>query len=72
MTTRVCDKLDRHEPRIKCGYPLPCPYHTAVIDLEKDGVEIPVRIGVRGVVRVKMLADALRSRKKPNKRKKRR
>jgi hypothetical protein len=27
-----CDEPDRDEPRIKCGYPIPCPYHTAMID----------------------------------------
>ncbi len=35
-----CDKPDRDFPpghryygKIKCGYPLPCPYHTIVIDM---------------------------------------
>jgi hypothetical protein len=25
---KFCTKPDRHEPRMKCGYPLPCPFHT--------------------------------------------
>lgn len=27
-----CNHPDRHEPKLKCGYPLPCPYHTVIID----------------------------------------
>jgi hypothetical protein len=23
-----CECPDRHNPKIKCGYPLPCPHHT--------------------------------------------
>jgi hypothetical protein len=41
---RTCRHPDRDEPRIMCGYPLPCPWHTAVIHADKDPVtvEIPV------------------------------
>lgn len=28
---RMCQKPDRDCPRMKCGYPLPCPYHTDVV-----------------------------------------
>jgi hypothetical protein len=40
----ICNQPDRDEPRIKCGYPLPCPWHTAVMDLshEPATVTIPV------------------------------
>jgi len=24
----TCQRPDRDEPRITCGYPLPCPHHT--------------------------------------------
>lgn len=27
-----CTQPDRHEPKLLCGYPLPCPHHTVVID----------------------------------------
>ena len=30
---RFCNKPDRDVPGIICGHPLPCLYHTAVIDL---------------------------------------
>lgn len=33
MSRTTCNQPDRHEPRIKCGYPLPCPHHTLVVDL---------------------------------------
>ncbi len=29
-----CAKPDRHAPKLKCGYPLPCPHHTLVITEE--------------------------------------
>lgn len=25
--TSFCQAPDRHEPRLTCGYPLPCPHH---------------------------------------------
>jgi hypothetical protein len=38
-----CNKPDRDVPGIMCGYPLPCPWHTVAIHLDKDPptVEIP-------------------------------
>jgi len=33
----MCQKPDRHEPRLKCGHPLPCPWHNdEVLLLDKD------------------------------------
>ena len=31
----MCQQPDRDEPRMVCGYPLPCPWHTAVVDATK-------------------------------------
>jgi hypothetical protein len=31
-----CTKPDRDAPELICGYPLPCPYHTVVIELAED------------------------------------
>jgi hypothetical protein len=48
-----CDKLDRdaeqwnrafpNKPprKMKCGYPLPCPFHTVIIDTAGPRVHIP-------------------------------
>lgn len=33
LTRPICQRPDRHEPRLKCGYPLPCPHHTAVVEV---------------------------------------
>ncbi len=32
-----CTQPDRHEPKLKCGYPMPCPHHsvTVLIDVRK-------------------------------------
>lgn len=42
--TLHCQRPDRTSPGIICGFPLPCPYHTAVIDItgEVPTVTIPV------------------------------
>lgn len=39
-----CENPDRDCPRLKCGYPLPCPWHTAIIDetVRPSTVTIPV------------------------------
>lgn len=29
---KTCNKPDRHLPRLVCGFPLPCPYHTITLD----------------------------------------
>jgi hypothetical protein len=31
-----CKRPDRDNPKIVCGYPLPCPHHSVVIDLTED------------------------------------
>lgn len=43
-TNKMCQRPDRDAPGIICGHPLPCPYHTAVIDAtgEVPTVTIPV------------------------------
>lgn len=27
-----CPLPDRHEPRLRCGYPMPCPWHTVILE----------------------------------------
>ena len=36
MKTLTCQQSDRDVPELICGYPLPCPYHTVVIDTEAN------------------------------------
>ncbi len=40
----TCQRPDRDAPGIICGYPLPCPYHTAVLDTtgEVPTITLPV------------------------------
>lgn len=33
---QFCDKPDRDVPKLTCGYPIPCPYHTVVIEADRD------------------------------------
>lgn len=30
---RTCRHPDRDQPKMLCGYPLPCPWHTVTLDL---------------------------------------
>ncbi len=32
----ICKHPDRDIPKIVCGYPLPCPWHTVIIDLSEQ------------------------------------
>lgn len=29
----ICQKLDRDVPKLICGYPLPCPHHTVMVEI---------------------------------------
>lgn len=62
-----CNQPDRHEPRMKCGYPLPCLWHTITLDISSEPNRIIVPItsasGVKNIKKLKKIAKAL-SRKK--------
>jgi len=38
----TCKHPDRDCPKLVCGYPLPCPHHTATIDAERNELRIPL------------------------------
>ena len=40
----TCRHPDRDSPKLMCGYPLPCPYHTVTIDLSSKPTTIIVPI----------------------------
>lgn len=46
-----CQRPDRDEARLTCGYPLPCPWHTAVI----DGANVRLPKSVVGISAVRAL-----------------
>ena len=54
MSVPTCRHPDRDCPKLLCGYPLPCPWHTVIINMEKSPptVEIPIT------------SDAIRQREK--------
>jgi hypothetical protein len=64
-TVLTCRAPDRDVPKIVCGYPLPCPHHTAIVDVATDEVAIPVRIGAKAAVRVLEIADAMKKERDP-------
>ena len=55
-----CKHPDRDVPGIVCGYPLPCPYHTVIIDTEKETLTIPLKsdAGLRAKKRLEKIAKA--------------
>jgi len=58
----ICQRPDVDEPRLRCGHPVPCPRHTAVIAL--DGVAwqtyYPAALlDVRAMRRIQEIARAL-------------
>lgn len=56
--SRTCNRPDRDQPKILCGYPLPCPWHTAVIHADKQPptLEVPVAVPPRALPRLVELA----------------
>ncbi len=32
---KTCQQPDRDEPKLTCGYPIPCPHHTVLVDATK-------------------------------------
>lgn len=56
-----CQRSDRHVPGMKCGYPLPCPYHTVILDVTDQTVEVPanVNLGRKGLRRLRNINAVL-------------
>ena len=63
---KTCQKPDRDEPGLVCGYPLPCPRHTVVIDMTEDRVRISGGAGLPASVQQKLqeIRDAMGSNEK--------
>jgi hypothetical protein len=60
----TCRHPDRDSPKLLCGYPLPCPWHTVTIDADADPptVTIPITSDAAFAHRDKLadIAEALR------------
>jgi hypothetical protein len=61
---KYCQQPDRDEPKLRCGYPLPCPQHTVVIDMSSTPhkTTIPLQSSAQTVVgrfRLRQIEKAL-------------
>ena len=62
MKAQRCKRPDRHAPRLVCGYPLPCPHHTAAMSLRPVAIELPREpISMAALVRLDEVAEVLGS-----------
>jgi hypothetical protein len=64
----TCEKSDRDVPGLVCGYPLPCPHHTAVVMEVRPAGEAPeirsrVPLPTKTVQRLDQIGRALSPRK---------
>lgn len=41
LRARFCNQPDHDTPRLKCGSPLPCHYHTVTIDVASQTINEP-------------------------------
>lgn len=54
----TCRHPDRDAPGTICGYPLPCPYHTATIDYTREPAELRIPLpGTRAIRARQRLAE---------------
>jgi len=55
----TCKAPDRDIPfdskgrKLECGYPLPCPWHTAIIDVSEDPAELRIPITAKAALKGK-------------------
>ena len=56
--SQMCKKPDRDIPGIICGYPLPCPHHTLIVNLSRKPL-IKV-INSKSLSRLKKIARILK------------
>lgn len=64
MPVLTCKHPDREEPKLMCGYPLLCPWHTAIIDITVDPPTVTIPITSRAIkVRERLgeIAEALKN-----------
>jgi len=56
----TCRHPDRDSPKLLCGYPLPCPYHTVRADLSADPPTVTIPLTARSAFRQReRVADVL-------------
>jgi hypothetical protein len=57
MMSKYCNQPDRDVPKLKCGYPLPCPFHTVVVHpgTDRTTLEVPVEANVSETIKARLL-----------------
>ncbi len=56
----TCRQPDRDFSRMLCGYPLPCPYHTAILDTTTKPPEVRIPVTATGALESRrILAEVL-------------
>ena len=53
MKDLTCKAPDRDCDGLRCGHPLPCPYHTAIIDVSEDPAQVIIPITAKAALRGK-------------------
>lgn len=68
----TCKHPDKDCPKLMCGHPLPCPWHTAQIDLTKTPAEIRIPVTAEAAwnlrYRLAEITECLEPNKKSSKR----
>jgi len=63
----ICKRPDRDVPELLCGYPLPCPHHTILIDTKPTPPTITIpatitkQINLKSLRRLKKIANIIKS-----------
>lgn len=56
----TCRQPDQDCPKLLCGRPLPCPYHTAILDTTREPPEIKIPVAATGALNSRrILAEVL-------------
>jgi hypothetical protein len=61
---KTCTQPDHDEPRLVCGYPLPCPWHTVILETAEVSIPATLPTSNATVSRLKEIADALTAEQK--------
>jgi len=59
VESAFCRQPDRDNPKLTCGHPLPCPYHTAVIDVANETVTAPFILDFRRYNKLGPIGEAM-------------
>jgi len=49
----TCKAPDKDAPKLFCGHPLPCPWHTAIIDISEEPAELRIPITAKAALKGK-------------------